>query len=426
LRADEGRLRDVPVILLTALTDPAEVLKGVECGANAFVGKPYDDGSLLARMDSAWANHVLRAAPAGDCGLTVFFDSREHAVDSDPRRVLELLLSTHNHAVRQNADLVIARDELRDLNEKLEERVEERTAELRAEVARREAGDARLNTILESNSDGILVLDAGGVVQSANRAAHAILGRSAGNLIGTPFDVAVVAGEGSEIDVVREDGAVAVVEMHAVGAQLEDDDCHIVSLRDITEHKRQQERLRELSMLDELTGLYNRRGLAQRVEQQMELCARRDSEFVLVYLDLDELKDVNDLYGHQEGDRALTAVAQIMTTCSRASDILARVGGDEFVIVAIDAKGDDTDTVVGRLQNEIQRWNVVSGSPYRLSVSVGTAIYDPAQPCVAADLLSRADESMYREKLLRKGSMRVCPKDEMRSPPAEDTRENTS
>ncbi|MGH8262353.1 MAG: response regulator [Steroidobacteraceae bacterium] len=133
----EERTRDIPVILLTSLSDPADVVRGLESGADSFIFKPYDEQYLLARVSYILANRHLRASESAQMGVEVFFAGRKFFITSDRLQILNLLLSTYEAAVQKNRELSVAQDELRDLNDNLETKVAERTADLELEVAQR-------------------------------------------------------------------------------------------------------------------------------------------------------------------------------------------------------------------------------------------------------------------------------------------------
>ena len=151
LKQDE-RLKKIPVILLTSLTDPIDVVKGLECGADNFIFKPYDERYLLSHIAYILANQHLREPESARTGVEVFFAGRKFVITSDRLQILNLLLSTYETAVERNRELSAARDELRYLNETLEVKVAERTAALEAEIADRRRAEAevrRLNAELE-------------------------------------------------------------------------------------------------------------------------------------------------------------------------------------------------------------------------------------------------------------------------------------
>ncbi|HEX2245409.1 MAG TPA: ATP-binding protein [Gammaproteobacteria bacterium] len=144
IKADE-QLADIPVILLTSLSDPKDVFKGLECGADNFIVKPYDEPFLLSRIRFILANRQLREVERAQMGLEIFFAGQRYFITSDRLQILNLLLSTYEAAIQKNLELCKARDELQQLNEQLEARVAERTATLAAEIAERKRSEARLS-----------------------------------------------------------------------------------------------------------------------------------------------------------------------------------------------------------------------------------------------------------------------------------------
>ncbi len=172
---------------------------------------------------------------------------------------------------------------------------------------------------------------------------------------------------------------------------------HIMS--DITERKWMEEELRALSFIDDLTGLYNRRGFLTLAEQQVKIANRKKEKMLLLFIDLDHMKWINDTFGHQEGDQALREIATILKETFRESDIIARMGGDEFVVLTIETNGESEDLLSSRLQENIACHNNGKGNRnFKLSISMGTASYDPKSPCLIDELLGRADQSMYEQK----------------------------
>ena len=182
--------------------------------------------------------------------------------------------------------------------------------------------------------------------------------------------------------------------------------------RDVTELKRSEE-LRKLALTDELTGLNNRRGFMALAEHQAELANSSGKPFTLLFIDLNGLKKINDNLGHKEGDRAIADAAHILKETFRDTDILARVGGDEFCALLTEIKGTTEETPIARLQTRLDIHNLQSDRPFKVAFSVGAAQYDPKQPCSITELMQRADESMYRQKLTEKTRHRllVCDDD---------------
>jgi diguanylate cyclase (GGDEF)-like protein/PAS domain S-box-containing protein len=174
--------------------------------------------------------------------------------------------------------------------------------------------------------------------------------------------------------------------------------------KDITDLKRFEQQLQELSVTDELTGLQNRRGFETLAAHRLKVAERQGVGATLLYADLDNLKQINDARGHQAGDRAIRDIASILGECCRESDIVARVGGDEFVVLLTGAAALGVEKVVGRIQEAIARHNAAAAPGQRLGLSVGHASCVPGESCTAAALLSRADRAMYAAKSRNKAS----------------------
>jgi len=170
----------------------------------------------------------------------------------------------------------------------------------------------------------------------------------------------------------------------------------------IREKERVTKELRNMALIDELTGLYNRRGFMTLAEQHLKLSERIDKESFLLFMDIDNLKWVNDNLGHNEGDRVLIESAKILKKTFRKSDILARIGGDEFVLLGLKSGENDKDILLSRLNKKIELRNKRRIHPYTLSLSIGTAVYDPRNPVSLKGLLEEADKQMYQEKKKKK------------------------
>ncbi len=167
-------------------------------------------------------------------------------------------------------------------------------------------------------------------------------------------------------------------------------------------HVRLQEKLRALSITDELTGLPNRRGFFALAEQQFKSAARSRNNLVLLFVDVDNFKRINDTWGHQTGDRALIAMAGILRLTVRDSDVIARMGGDEFAILFNEMPEINVRTVRERLEQTISEFNKGQDGSYHISVSIGTAIHKHDEPRTIDELLREADSRMYEEKQQKK------------------------
>jgi diguanylate cyclase (GGDEF)-like protein len=156
--------------------------------------------------------------------------------------------------------------------------------------------------------------------------------------------------------------------------------------------------LRSQALIDELTGLYNRRGFLSLAEQYLKLAHRTKKKLLLFLADLDGLKQINDEFGHPEGDQALLNSASLLRETFHSSNIIARIGGDEFVVLTIEIPQDNTETLTTRLRNNVDIYNAKSHNRYKLSLSVGIADGHPECASSVDELLAQADSLMYQQK----------------------------
>lgn len=177
------------------------------------------------------------------------------------------------------------------------------------------------------------------------------------------------------------------------------DNHHFVCVfRDITDRKKAEEALTTLSLKDDLTGLYNRRGFFALAEQGLKSAQRMGTELFLIFGDLDNLKRINDTFGHKEGDQALMDISQILKETFRESDIIARVGGDEFVILAMNNVETSAEKLIDRFEKVLTAHHLQTKHSYKLSMSFGSACFDPQNPCSIDVLVAQADKLMYENK----------------------------
>ncbi len=172
----------------------------------------------------------------------------------------------------------------------------------------------------------------------------------------------------------------------------------IFQIQDITERKRAEAALQSLSLVDELTGLYNRRGFLAVTEQHLAAIRRNKKMPVILYADLDGLKVINDSLGHHEGDRALVKAAEIFKETFRSSDIIARIGGDEFVVLAAIGPEESAEFLTNRLEENFKAASAQGNHSYDLSVSVGRALFDDDEGHSIEELMALADRAMYENK----------------------------
>lgn len=182
---------------------------------------------------------------------------------------------------------------------------------------------------------------------------------------------------------------------------------HLQILADKLYQKNQElesanERLRNLSLTDELTGLNNRRGFSILSSGLLKFARRANHPLCLIYIDLDSLKGINNQYGHTEGDIALTHFARILTETFRDSDVVARLGGDEFVALTIDSTQEGIKVIQTRLQSNVDAYNLVTVRGYTLSFSMGIIEVDLSSTFTMDTLLAKADKAMYEHKHSKK------------------------
>lgn len=159
--------------------------------------------------------------------------------------------------------------------------------------------------------------------------------------------------------------------------------------------------IRCLAVTDELTGLYNRRGFLASATHQLKLAHRQGEDALLLFCDVNNLKQINDSFGHHEGDSALVRAANALEETFRDSDILARLGGDEFAALASDASSPSRQAIVPRIEKSLEKANAHE-QRYKLSFSIGVARFNPLAPASLGELMATADRDMYAHKKLHR------------------------
>jgi diguanylate cyclase (GGDEF)-like protein len=155
--------------------------------------------------------------------------------------------------------------------------------------------------------------------------------------------------------------------------------------------------LRYLALTDDLTCLFNRRGFFAAATQQLKLAQRDGQNLLLLFCDVNNLKKINDTYGHHEGDLALIRTADALEKSLRGSDILSRLGGDEFVALVSERSDQTQETILRRLEKNLKK-SSAGEARYDLSVCVGAARFDPKRAVTLGELMVQADKAMYEKK----------------------------
>lgn len=176
------------------------------------------------------------------------------------------------------------------------------------------------------------------------------------------------------------------------------------AIRFAIERHQSRTELQRLAMIDDLTKLYNRRAFNALSEQQMRLADREKKTLLFLLIDMDGLKGINDTHGHNAGDKALQKTARALRHTLRSSDIVARIGGDEFAILAIRAENGG-EAIIARIESFVEKTNK-EGNPFTLSLSIGLASYSPGDKKTIEDLIQVADKTLYRVKRAKYAKMK--------------------
>lgn len=176
-----------------------------------------------------------------------------------------------------------------------------------------------------------------------------------------------------------------------------------LAYKSIAELKQARDQFQQLSVTDTLTGLLNRRGFAALVEKQLSILQRSGKGAHLLFIDMNDFKLINDKYGHNIGDQALVEAAGILKNTLRVSDIIGRIGGDEFAAFMINNENaTNEEQIKQRLLENLANWSCRKTVDFELSFSIGIVEYTPDSTCTVYDLMSRADLKMYAEKNRKK------------------------
>ncbi len=289
--------------------------------------------------------------------------------------------------------------------------------------ARLLASEERTRRILDTAGDAFVATDEQGRILAWNRQAEVTFGWRADEAVGRTFEDLVVppadqaparahraelaamggSGRRREMVATHRDGHRVPIESVVWAVRDEDGGGWVVNgfHRDISQRKALEHELERLAMVDELTGLRNRRGFLSAADALAAVAQRNHHDMALVYLDLDNMKAINDRQGHAAGDRARVAAADLLRRTFREADVIARLGGDEFCVLLAD-DGTDARWAVRRLEESLERAARPSGGT--VSMSLGVARWHWHRPCSVEELIGRADEAMYRSKNQRRAA----------------------
>lgn len=377
---EDNRFSHIPVILLTALSDPIDVITGLKAKADNFITKPYNEEFLLSRIQHMLINIELRKSKVSEIGIEVFFAGEKHFINSERIQIVDLLLSTFDNAVQKTK-------ELQDANNKLKKAF--------GTIKRLEKN---YRTALESNMDALVILNYDKEIFYLNSAAKRLFGENYKELILDIVDFDFMEKCVKEVVINCANGNKIIGEVCISDTDWEGKDAYLLSVRDITEKVELRERLKIQSVTDELTALYNRRGFFNLAEYKLKFAKRNKKGMLLFFIDIDGMKYINDNLSHHEGDLTLEGASTILRETFSDQDVIARIGGDEFAVLSINAEEEDIQKLTTKLLNKQKEFNNAKKYPFNISMSVGAAYFHPDSVTTINELMSKADRLMYENK----------------------------
>lgn len=255
--------------------------------------------------------------------------------------------------------------------------------------------------LVRLHPDSILIADAENKILFANTRGMRLLCRLPSSHDYLPACMDLVTETEQIISVIDIAGDEVVLDIEAQEIQWDSQPVRFFCIVDITDETRERRCLEKLVYTDHLTGLYNRRGLEQLSVNILASSKRRGMSASLFYIDVNKLKQINDSLGHATGDAAIIETSELLKNSFRECDIIARIGGDEFVVLVVEEENNTKDVIFDRIQRTIDRNNICKNRLYNLSLSIGVVqIDDYSIPF--SEMMNKADRQMYAAKKFRK------------------------
>lgn len=369
--------RDTPIIFISAVNDISRKLKAFSLGAVDYIAEPFEDEELIARINTHLSFMTLKR-------------------------------------------------QVSDQNLQLRRENEERK---RVETALRES-EEKFRAMNETAHDAVIVIDSKDRIHFWNRAAETMFGYSRELAMGECMHALITleedrtkaweglksfsqTGKGNVIDTVMEftavkkDGTLFPVERSVASFQMGGEWFAVGSIRDITERKKAEEALRELANSDPLTGLNNRRFFLQIASIEFENARRRGTALSFCMIDIDHFKMVNDSHGHDVGDETLKMVASVLKNNLRKTDVVGRIGGEEFAVLLSGTGMDEAVETAERLLDAVRGKTVETcNKKVRVTVSIGVASMSQ-QTREVETLLKFADKALYTAKEMGRGRVEI-------------------
>ncbi|MBA2668444.1 MAG: GGDEF domain-containing protein [Trueperaceae bacterium] len=268
-----------------------------------------------------------------------------------------------------------------------------------------------LRAIYEHMVDGILVVNAQGVVVCANPAASRMLSGNGATIEGKVFGFPIVDRNAVVIDLIADLRGVRSAEMRVSAVEWRGEPAHLLSLRDITEQVTLIGDLERAANFDTVTGLPNRSQFHQRLEHAVRESRRHAGLVALLFIDLDDFKAVNDLYGHGIGDEFLALAGRRLEALLRENDTLARLGGDEFTVVLTQLQHPrEAEVVANKIIKSFRAPFDIATHAINCGASIGITVF-PQDADTVEDLVRKADSAMYVAKNAGKSTYRFYSSD---------------
>ncbi|MDD1619881.1 MAG: bacteriohemerythrin [Methylococcaceae bacterium] len=411
----DDTLRNIPVILLTVLSEPEDIIEAVKVGADSYLTKPFVEDIMLEHIQSLLNNPINRTLTEEPRTEQIEYNGKHHAIKADSQQILNLLLSVYRNTLAQNRELLNTRIQLNLLNESLDQKVQERTAAL-------QESEVRIRAILNTALDAFIGMDSAGLVTGWNAEAERLFGYSRADVIGRTLSGLIIppayrdahlrgleqfsetgcgpfVGERVEVTAMRSDRTEFPAELSVTAIRQGKNTFFNAFVRDITERKQAESKISFLAYHDQLTELPNRELFYDRLSQAISQARRKHDSLALLFLDLDGFKSVNDSYGHEAGDLVLKAVARRLQACVRGVDTVARLGGDEFTIILSELeKPEDAASVAEKIIRKLTEPVLLNETcQCQVGVSIGIASY-PEDAYELDKLMNAADSAMYKSK----------------------------
>ena len=395
----DGRYKDLPVLMISSMPPEESTVRSLGLGAADFIPKPFRMRELLARVKAHLrVGRELNQAKAEARSRSEMMEILQEVTTSlRPEEIYQILVRRVAQGLRisrcsiilaqpgdKNGTVVAAYENpmLRSLPVELDEYPELRHALESGELVL--VSDVRTDPLFEQ------------VRGRWETEGHPVSTRSAiamrFSLRSEPAGIFFLRTTEGDVPLNARDVQFADQVIQAAVAALE-------KAYDLENAVLGQEQMRHLAETDPLTGLFNRRALTEKLEQEMDRAARYATRLTCLMIDIDNFKQINDTYGHLTGDRILRQISGLLRREQRSVDIVARYGGEEFVVLLPETTVSESRSFAERILRRVQQYEFgEADKPVRVTISIGVASYPDEQVTDGESLLSLADSRLYRAK----------------------------